>query len=67
MRLENFIKKQQPVLLGVDGGADGLAFLNYIPDIIFGDMDSVSDESLKKPKILYYIVTTMVSVLERRV
>jgi len=50
MRLENFIKKQQPVLLGVDGGADGLAFLNYIPDIIFGDMDSVSDESLKKAK-----------------
>ena len=34
------------MLIGVDGGADALVELGYRPDIVVGDMDSVSDKSL---------------------
>ena len=35
------------MLVGVDGGADALVEAGYKPDIIVGDMDSVSDEVLR--------------------
>jgi uncharacterized membrane-anchored protein len=44
--LRDYIRDVRPVLLGVDGGADALAGAGYRPDIILGDMDSVSDETL---------------------
>lgn len=44
--LRPFIREADPVLIGVDGGADALLELGYRPDIIVGDMDSVSDASL---------------------
>ncbi|HHW66755.1 putative cytokinetic ring protein SteA [Defluviitalea raffinosedens] len=50
VKLKNFISKSHPVLIGVDGGADGFAEINCIPDIVFGDMDSVSDDTLRKVK-----------------
>ena len=34
------------MLIGVDGGADALLEMGYRPDLIVGDMDSVSDEAL---------------------
>ena len=37
----------KPVLIGVDGGADALLELGYRPDIVVGDMDSVSDKALE--------------------
>jgi uncharacterized membrane-anchored protein len=37
----------KPVLVGVDGGADALLEAGYKPDLIVGDMDSVSDEALR--------------------
>jgi uncharacterized membrane-anchored protein len=37
----------RPVLIGVDGGADLLLQEGYSPDIIIGDMDSVSDAALR--------------------
>lgn len=37
----------RPVLIGVDGGADALLEMGLKPDIIVGDMDSISDEALK--------------------
>jgi uncharacterized membrane-anchored protein len=40
----------KPILVGVDGGADALLEFGYTPDVIVGDMDSVSDEALKKAK-----------------
>lgn len=43
-----FIKKENPVLLGVDGGADAFLELDLVPDIIVGDMDSVSREALRQ-------------------
>ncbi|OEF95531.1 hypothetical protein BHF71_04895 [Vulcanibacillus modesticaldus] len=42
-----YIKDYRPVLIGVDGGADALIEYGFVPDIIIGDMDSVSDEALK--------------------
>jgi uncharacterized membrane-anchored protein len=44
--LRAYIRDYQPVLIGVDGGADALREAGYQPDMIVGDMDSVSDDSL---------------------
>ncbi|MEP7059536.1 MAG: putative cytokinetic ring protein SteA [Actinomycetota bacterium] len=51
--LRAYIRDVRPVLVGVDGGADALLSEGYQPDLIIGDMDSVSDEALllaKAPK-----------------
>jgi uncharacterized membrane-anchored protein len=42
-----YVKERKPVLLAVDGSADALLELGLKPDIIFGDMDSVSDRALR--------------------
>jgi len=44
--LREYIHDVRPVLLGVDGGADALVDAGYRPDLILGDMDSVSDHTL---------------------
>jgi uncharacterized membrane-anchored protein len=41
-----YIRDVGPVLVGVDGGADALIAEGYQPDLIVGDMDSVSDAAL---------------------
>jgi uncharacterized membrane-anchored protein len=45
--LRPYIRDYRPVLIGVDGGADALVEAGYSPDMIVGDMDSVSDDVLK--------------------
>jgi len=45
-----FIREKKPVLIGVDGGGDALLEYGYIPDLIVGDMDSVSDAALIKAR-----------------
>jgi uncharacterized membrane-anchored protein len=45
--LRPYIREYRPVLLGVDGGADALIEAGYKPDIIVGDMDSVTDDALR--------------------
>jgi uncharacterized membrane-anchored protein len=45
--LRPYIREFKPVLIGVDGGADALVEGGYSPDIIVGDMDSVSDDVLR--------------------
>ncbi|MDI3480695.1 MAG: hypothetical protein PWQ97_350 [Tepidanaerobacteraceae bacterium] len=45
--IRTYIAEVKPVLVGVDGGADAIMEFGYRPDIIIGDMDSVSDEALK--------------------
>jgi len=45
--LRSYISEIKPVIIGVDGGADALLEFGYKPDIILGDMDSVSDNALK--------------------
>jgi uncharacterized membrane-anchored protein len=44
--LRAYIRDVRPVLVGVDGGADALLDEGYRPDLIVGDMDSVSDRAL---------------------
>ena len=45
--LRPYVREYRPVLIGVDGGADALCEFGLKPDIIVGDMDSVSDETLR--------------------
>ncbi|MEX2290848.1 MAG: putative cytokinetic ring protein SteA [Mycobacteriales bacterium] len=45
--LRPYIREYRPILIGVDGGADALVEDGYTPDLIVGDMDSVSDEVLR--------------------
>jgi uncharacterized membrane-anchored protein len=44
--LRAFIRDRRPAMVGVDGGADALLEAGYRPDMIVGDMDSVSDRAL---------------------
>ncbi|GAA4624713.1 putative cytokinetic ring protein SteA [Cellulomonas oligotrophica] len=45
--LRSYIREYRPVLIGVDGGADAILDAGWRPDMIVGDMDSVSDRSLR--------------------
>ncbi len=42
-----YVRDFKPVLVGVDGGADALLAGGMKPDVIVGDMDSVSDGALR--------------------
>ena len=42
-----YVRDFKPVLIAVDGGADALREEGMKPDVIVGDMDSVSDRALK--------------------
>jgi uncharacterized membrane-anchored protein len=43
----SYVADFKPVLVGVDGGADALIAAGYRPDVIVGDMDSVTDKALQ--------------------
>lgn len=45
--IQSYIEEVRPVLIGVDGGADALREFGLSPDIIIGDMDSITDETLR--------------------
>jgi len=45
-----YVREMRPVLVGVDGGADVLVEAGFAPDIIIGDMDSVSDQALRSAR-----------------
>jgi uncharacterized membrane-anchored protein len=44
--LTPYIREMRPVLIAVDGGADALLEQGFTPNIILGDMDSVTDKAL---------------------
>ena len=44
--IKSYIDEVQPILIGVDGGADALLEFGYTPDLIIGDMDSTTDKAL---------------------
>ena len=46
MALRPYIRDYKPVIIGVDGGADAVMEAGLKPDMIVGDMDSVSDKAL---------------------
>ena len=45
--LRSYIRDVKPVLVGVDGGADALLDAGYQPEVVVGDMDSISDRALE--------------------
>jgi uncharacterized membrane-anchored protein len=45
--VRSYIREFKPILIGVDGGADRLLEAGYSPDVVVGDMDSVSDKALR--------------------
>jgi len=46
--LRSYIREVRPILVGVDGGADALLEAGYKPDLIVGDMDSVTESALSR-------------------
>jgi uncharacterized membrane-anchored protein len=42
-----YVRDFRPVLVAVDGGAEAIVEEGWKPDVIVGDMDSVSDETLR--------------------
>jgi uncharacterized membrane-anchored protein len=44
--LRTYIRNVRPLIVAVDGGADGVLEAGQKPDIILGDMDSASDSAL---------------------
>ena len=47
LRRSGYLAEQQPLLIGVDGGADALLEMGRTPDLIIGDFDSVSEKALR--------------------
>ena len=45
--LGSYIEETNPVLVGVDGGADAILSEGLMPDVILGDMDSASEPALR--------------------
>lgn len=48
--LRPFLLDTKPALIGVDGGADAILQQGFRPDVIVGDMDSVSDLALRRAR-----------------
>lgn len=47
LRRSGYLGEMRPLLIGVDGGADALLEIGQTPDLIIGDMDSVSERALR--------------------
>jgi uncharacterized membrane-anchored protein len=47
--LRTYLREVRPFIIGVDGGADAVLEAGWTPDLVFGDMDSVSDRGLWAP------------------
>ncbi len=52
LRRSGYLQEMRPLLIGVDGGADALLEIGYRPDVIIGDMDSVSDQALRSGAVV---------------
>ncbi len=45
--IRTYVTEQNPVVIAVDGAADAVVEAGWNPDILLGDMDSVSDNTLE--------------------
>ena len=52
LRHSGYLSEVRPVLIAVDGAADALLEIGRRPDVIIGDMDSVSERALRCGAIL---------------
>jgi uncharacterized membrane-anchored protein len=48
--LRTYLREVRPFIIGVDGGADAVLEAGWTPDLVFGDMDSVSSIGLREAK-----------------
>ena len=46
--LRAYLREVRPFIIGVDGGADAVLEAGWTPDLVFGDMDSVSAQGLRE-------------------
>ncbi|MCR4402171.1 MAG: putative cytokinetic ring protein SteA [Firmicutes bacterium] len=46
--IRSYIEEVRPAIIAVDGAADALLEMGFFPDVIVGDMDSVSDDALRR-------------------
>jgi uncharacterized membrane-anchored protein len=44
--LKDYIRERQPVLVGVDAGADALLRQGYRPDLVIGDLNAMTDAAI---------------------
>lgn len=47
LKRSGYLREVRPVLIGVDGGADAILDAGFTPDIVIGDFDSVSENTLR--------------------
>jgi uncharacterized membrane-anchored protein len=52
LRLTGYLQEVRPVIIAVDGAADALIAIGRRPDVIIGDMDSVSEHALRCGAVL---------------
>ena len=52
LRLSGYLHEVKPVIIAVDGAADALLAIGRKPDVIIGDMDSVSEQGLRCGAVL---------------
>jgi uncharacterized membrane-anchored protein len=52
LRRSGYVSEMRPLLVAVDGGADALLEHGLQPDVIIGDMDSVSEDALRSGAVL---------------
>lgn len=52
LKRTGYLRDIDPVLIGVDGGADALLEYGCVPDVIIGDFDSVSEKALRSGAVL---------------
>jgi uncharacterized membrane-anchored protein len=45
--LRAYVEDVNPILVGVDGGADAIVGEGFVPDVILGDMDSAGEPALR--------------------
>jgi uncharacterized membrane-anchored protein len=47
-----YLRGERPFIIGVDGGADAVLEAGWRPDLVFGDMDSVSAAALRSAEFV---------------
>jgi uncharacterized membrane-anchored protein len=52
LRQTGYLQEMRPVIIAVDGAADALLAIGRTPDVIIGDMDSVSERGLRCGAVL---------------
>ncbi|CAN5692569.1 putative cytokinetic ring protein SteA [soil metagenome] len=63
--LRSYIRESRPLLVGVDAGADALVQAGYTPDLIVGDLRTVTESTIKMATELVVLDRTADDRLDR--